>query len=138
MAGKPKQLTQVTQKALTDAAEVGLTHWAPVGITGFAWATDEHRRYHAIHSTTRGGARQSRHACGLLRQAIDQRAAKLIGKAFYQCTGISPEYDRERELMRLQLLVDSPIWQCADDGPVVIHPAIAEAAVAAIQLAVSQ
>jgi hypothetical protein len=136
MAAKPKQLTQVTQKALTDAAECGFIHWGPAGITGFAWVTDHRGHFHAIHATTRGGARQSQHACGLLREAIEQKAAKLYGKVLWSFANSDVEAWRSRERLRLQMIVCDPTWQCDVDGAVVVHPAISTAAVEQIHIEV--
>lgn len=125
-AGLPKP----TQRAITDAAECGFAYIGAVGLTGYAWAIDDRRDYHATHSTTRGGVRQSRHACGRLRGEIEKAAAALLGKALYVYAGVDPEFARQRELDRLALVGNNPVWRCDLDGPIIEHAPISAAAIA--------
>lgn len=130
MAAKPKQFNQATQKLITDAAEVGFTFWGEASGTGFTWAIDDRQNFHAVHSTTRGGVRQSRHACGVIRALLDNEIDELSGKAFWVIVGSYPN----REITRRQLAMTG--WQCDLDGPVIVHPAISTAAVEQIQIEV--
>lgn len=134
--GLPKPL----QAAITGAAECGMTYWGPALGTGMHWAISDRREFHAIKSGTRGGATYSQHACGLLMHEIGKRANRIRHAACFGAPGFTEDVElhRQRELTRLQLAINNPVWQCTEDGPVITHAPISTAAMAAIQLELDQ
>lgn len=140
MAAKPKHLNQPAQRAITDASAVGFTYWGAAGVSGFAWATDDLGCYHVARSTTRRGQRISWHACGALREKLAAEYDRLARRAWRELSPLERWDDnyRERELLRIELALKLPSWQCAEDGDPIEHPAIDPAAVGMIQIEVGQ
>ena len=135
VAGKARRLNIQARKLLTDTAECGFTFWGQAPGTGFTWATDERRRFHAVHSTTRAGQRQSRHACGLLRQKLLAEIDQIAGiSGILAVPGFWGDVaaERDTEIQRRRAAMANPAWLCDCDGPVITHPPTADAAVEAI------
>lgn len=122
-----------TAGLLADADAVGLTFWGEAPGTGFRWATDDRQRFHAVHSGTRKGQRQSQHACLRMRQALSAETVRLTSTAYWALSGFERDDAwRQREILRLQLALANSLWACETDGPIVEHAADATAAVAAL------
>lgn len=124
-------LNKATQAMLTDTHAVGMTYWGDAPSQGSLWATDDSGDYHAVWAGNRGGKRQSRHACGLLRGKLYARIDKLAGTAYVGLARSDWENEyRQREVGRIRhALWATPGWRCQVDGPTVEHPAVCAEAV---------